>query len=144
LAKLTVLGQIFTSNAETFADVGLGDYVAVASSGDQVTSLIYSVGSAYVPGVSLVTVRGVVGTVDAARATATVGDVVVDYSAQLAIAPDYIPQIGEMFEATGTQPLPHGAVLVGTADGALVTQLGIRSFTNEASSGASGELDNRS
>ena len=142
--KITVLGQTYTTDSDTIADIAQGDYVAIAGDGEGAVSLVYSVGSAYVPGVSLVTVRGSVADVDVARGTARIGAVLVDYSAYLAAAPDYVPQTGDMLEVSGTQPQPGGAILVGTDDRAVVTQLAVDSITtSQGSSGASTQTDGR-
>jgi hypothetical protein len=143
LAKITVLGQTYTSDSDTIADIALGDYVVIAGGRDRVASIVYRVGSTYVPGVSRVTVRGAVGAVDTAHATATVGNVVVDYVSHLANAPDYVPETGAVLEATGTQPQPGGAILVGSGDGAVVTQLNVRSVATQTSLVTSVELDSR-
>jgi hypothetical protein len=144
VAKITVLGQTYTSDTETIADIAQGDYVVVAGDSQGGLSLVYPVGIAYVPGASLVTVRGSIAAVDTGRATARVGTVLVDYSAYLATNPNYVPESGDTFEVTGTQPQPGGAVLVGTNDSAVVTQFAVGSVTaSQGSAPGPAELETR-
>ena len=66
----------------------------------------------YVPGASVVRVKGVVGSVNAGAATATVSAVVIDYSAELSVNPALSLHAGSLVEFSGIQPTPGGPVLV--------------------------------
>jgi len=125
---ITVLGQPYRTTPDVADSVAESEYVAVAGDADGNLSLIYPVGSSYVPGVSPVVVRGAVTAVDASRAIVRVGGVAIDYSSHLVSDPSYAPEIGQSLEANGTQPLLGGSVLIGASDDAVVNMQTVESI----------------
>src|SRR5882672_10637396 len=115
LATVVVLGQSFhTDRADIAQSVSTGDYVIVAAAQDGELLLMSGLDTAYVPGASRVGLVGHVRSRDTSRGAMTVGDLVVDYTALLAVDPAYSPSPGEIVEATGVQPLPGGTLIVGS------------------------------
>jgi hypothetical protein len=64
---------------------------------------------------------GAIVDANAAIASLTVGDAVVEYSTHLASDPGYVPSLGEPVEVSGVQPALGGKIVAGLHDGALVT-----------------------
>ena len=124
-ATVTVLGQQFVSSAAAAESLAVGDYIlaAVESGGETV---VYSLGEAYVPGASMVGVRGPIVSADHALATVVVGAASIDYSAQLSADPTLAPAEGTLIEAMGIQPLAQGRIIVGLQSGdALAVQTSV-------------------
>jgi hypothetical protein len=78
-------------------------------------ALVYHVGSPYVPGLSVVRLRGAVQSVDAATGRLSVGALVVDHTYQLSVEPTFAPSVGETIEVRGIQPAPKGVLIAGEA-----------------------------
>jgi len=93
--------------------------VAVGDSGT--LAGVYPTGQTYIAGVSPVTLRGAVSSVDSSRATMLVGATTIDYSSLLVSQPLFQPQVDEVIEIDGTQPALSGSVLAGLSDRALVS-----------------------
>jgi hypothetical protein len=108
---VTVLGQTFSTTAEMIETLSAGDYVVIAGTGG-VASVMYNVGQQYVAGSSPVWVRNTVGTVEPGRASLTLGGVVLDYSTQLSIDPNFSPVEGDLIEVEAVQPLPGGTLIL--------------------------------
>jgi hypothetical protein len=139
---LTILGQHFKAEIDSAAAFSRGDYVAAATDADGDLLMLHSAGSEYRAGVSPVALRGNVTAVDSARAEVTVGGLTVDYAAYLTVDPSYAPKIGDIVDANGTQPLPHGSLQVGAfSDAALVSGHAIESIGVSQTSGENYEAD---
>jgi len=110
-ATVKVAGQSFPISASDAESLQVGDYVVVADTfGESAT--IGAVGEMYVPGVSVIRVRGRVQSVSDDTAKLVVNGVVVDYAAALTNSPSLSIQNGSLIEFSGTQPTPGGTVLV--------------------------------
>jgi len=119
-AKISILGQTFATTPDVASSVAVGDYVvAVGDSGT--LAGVYPTGQTYIAGVSPVTLRGAVSSVDSSRATMLVGATTIDYSSLLVSQPLFQPQVDEVIEIDGTQPALSGSVLAGLSDRALVS-----------------------
>ncbi len=73
--------------------------VAAGNEGD--LAAVYRTGQAYVAGVSPVTLRGVVGSVDLSRGTMSVGALAIDYTSYLVSQPQFQPELDEVIEVDG-------------------------------------------
>jgi hypothetical protein len=122
-ATVTVVGQRYDTTVEVAQLVAEGDYVVAGRSSDGSVTL-HAVGVAYVPGVSPIGVKGEIGAVDTSLATVMIGGARLDYSAELATIPDYVPVPGQTLEVTGIQPLPQGTVIVGLKNDSALVALG--------------------
>jgi hypothetical protein len=111
LVTITILGQSFLADPATSAGVREGDYVAAVGNLVGVLSAIEPMGTPYLPGSSTVELLARADTVDESVARASFGSVVVDYSSQLAIRPDFAPTAGEFVQVSGTQPIEGGLIL---------------------------------
>jgi hypothetical protein len=118
--KVSILGQTFATTPGVASNVAVGDYV-VAVGNNGALAGIYPTGQSYVVGVSPVALRGVVSSVDATRATMSVGSTSIDYSSILASRPEFQPQVDEVVEVDGMQPALGGSLLAGLSDRALVS-----------------------
>ena len=108
--RLTILGQTFVANvmSETVSE---GDYVLAAGS-DGSLDILMPIGMAYVAGASPVLVRGTVNTVESSIAKLTIGELSIDYSAQLSVNATFSPELGESIEFKGIQPMPGGYAML--------------------------------
>jgi len=108
--RLTVLGQTFLTNvmSETVSE---GDYVLAAGS-DGSLDILMPIGMAYVAGASPVLIRGTVDTVKSSTASLTIGELSINYSAQLSVDGEFLPESGEAIEFKGIQPLPGGYAML--------------------------------
>jgi hypothetical protein len=112
---VSVLGQAFVVAADE-SSFAVGDYV-VAAQHPSLGTTIYDVGTAYIAGVSLVSVKGLVTHVDHRVGTTAIGAATIDYTALLSGTPEVAPQIDETFEAVGIQPVAGGLIIAGPAEG---------------------------
>ncbi len=110
-ATVKVAGQNFAISAADAVDLQVGDYVVVGDIFDE-TATVGAVDGTYVPGVSVIRVRGRVQSVSADTAQLVVNGVVVDYAAALTNSPSLSVANGSLVEFSGTQPTPGGTVLV--------------------------------
>jgi hypothetical protein len=119
-AKISVLGQVFATTPAVAASVAAGDYVVAAGNYGALAG-VYPTGQAYIAGVSPVTLRGVVSSVDASQATMSVGSLAIDYVSYLIAQPQFQPQIDDVVEVNGVQPAVGSNLLAGLSDHAVVS-----------------------
>jgi hypothetical protein len=124
-AKISVLGQVFSTTPEVAGSLAVGDYVLAAGNGDELAQ-VFETGQTYVPGVSPVELRGAVGSVDPSRGTMSVGAVTVDYAAYLVSEPQFQPQVDQLVEINGLQPAGGGSLLAYSSDHAVVGEYQIK------------------
>jgi hypothetical protein len=98
----------------------VGDYVIAASDPDGLETVVYHAGSTYVPGVSTVRIKAVASSVDAQRGTVFLGPTAIDYTAILSNDPAMVPQVDQVFDAAGIQPVSQGLVIAGPSDSSTV------------------------
>jgi hypothetical protein len=82
--------------------------------------VVYNVGTPYVAGVSLVRIKNIVTSVDAALGTVSFGTTLVDYTPILSSNPGVAPAVDQVFEAAGVQPVEKGVVIARPDEGAAV------------------------
>ena len=111
VATVTVAGQGFSISASDAASLQVGDYVVVADTFNEAAT-VGAIDETYVPGVSVIRVRGRVQSVSADTAKVVVNGLVVDYAAALTNSPSLSIANGSLVEFSGTQPTPGGTVLV--------------------------------
>jgi len=99
--------------------VAVGDYV-IAAGNDGKLGGAYQTGQAYIAGVSPVTLRGAVSSVDLSRGTMSVGGVTIDYTSYLVADPQFQPQVGQLIEIDGLQPAAGSTLLAASSDRAVV------------------------
>jgi hypothetical protein len=108
--------------------VSPGDYVLAAGSSG-VLSVIFDAAEMYIAGSTPVNLRGVVTSVDPARATLSVGGVTVDYSTYLVSDPSFEPRTNESIEVSGIQPVAGGTIIANGGYGAVVKQTTVQALT---------------
>ena len=114
-ATFEVAGQSFSVSAEQASNFAVGDYVVAGAVRSDTAALVYHVGSPYVPGLSLVRLRGAIQSVDMATGQLAVGALVVDHTYQLSVEPTFAPAVGDTIEVRGIQPAPRGVLIAGQA-----------------------------
>jgi hypothetical protein len=120
--QVVVLGQAFTIDDSTSAEITVGDYVLVTEDVGAGAATLQKLNGPYVAGISPVGLMGVVDVVDIGRAMLAIGGATVDYSSQLTLDPSLLPVSGGLYQTVGIQPAPGGAILAGLQyDGAVVT-----------------------
>jgi hypothetical protein len=111
-ALFVIAGQGFVVSAAETDSFDVGDYVVAGATLSGDTAMVYHVGFPYVAGVSPVSVKGRVASIDAAAGTLTVGKLTIDYTAQLSTDPTLTAGLGNTVQAAGTQPVAFGTLVV--------------------------------
>jgi hypothetical protein len=119
MVTLVILGQTFDIPAAAADEFDIGDFAIAATSATSGT-VAYHAGEPYVAGISAVSLKAPVSTVDAHIGRASVGAAVVDYTALLSASEAEVPRLGESFVAVGTQPVLGGVILAGPSTGSAV------------------------
>jgi hypothetical protein len=120
-AKIGVLGQSFATTSDVARSVAVGDYViAAGNEGD--LAAVYQTGQTYRAGVSPVTLRGAVSSVDLSRGTMSVGALTIDYASYLVSEPQFQPQVDQLVEVDGLQPVGGSSLLAVPSDHAVVSE----------------------
>ncbi len=97
------------------------EIIVVAATDDvSVGTVVYHVGTSYVPGVSLLKIKNVVTNVDSVIGTVSVGTAAVDYTPLLSSDPQLAPQVAQTLEVVGIQPLAKGVVIARPDESAAV------------------------
>ena len=109
---MTVAGQTFSVTVTDISSLQIGSYVVVGTGLDGAPTTVAALPQAYVPGASVVRIKGLVRSVSSESAVAWVEGVALDYSAALASDPRISLRAGSMIEFSGIQPAPGGLVLV--------------------------------
>jgi hypothetical protein len=107
---VVVAGQTFA--VDSWNGVAPGSYVLVGVVEGFRAEMFY-ITEQYVPGVSVIHIKGVITELDSSRGIASVGQAMVDYTALLAANPNLTLSIGAKVSFFGTQPTP-GGVLIAT------------------------------
>ena len=87
-----------------------------AGSGESL-DLLMPIGTSYVAGASPVLVRGTVNGIKSSTAELTVGALAIDYSAHLSTDAKFSPEVGEVVEFMGVQPLLGGNAILNIQGG---------------------------
>jgi hypothetical protein len=124
-AKIGVLGQTFATTPEVARSVAVGDYV-VAIGNDGAPVGVFETGQPYLPGVSPVSLRGAVSSVDPSRGTMSVGALTIDYASYLVSDPQFQPQVDQVVEVDGVQPAASSSLLAFASDHALVSEYQVK------------------
>jgi hypothetical protein len=105
--------------------VAVGDYV-VAVGDDGVLAGVFETAQTYLPGVSPVSLRGAVASVDTSRGTMSVGGLTIDYASYLVSDPQFQPHVDQVVEVDGVQPAASSSLLAFASDHAVVSEYQIK------------------